>query len=209
MLHESPIISSTPPRRNTRSPDARQATRASRQREPWENANSFFQTSSSAPTMISKQYRNGPHQPMRPFGQSDRHMAAYPSEDHQAPSLEAGNDTWLEDTLTELADCPDQAADEGLNEPTELGLTKAGRFLEMVSRHVGERPEVYPMDEGSIAIDFRSSENRSGVLFLVERDGSGAFFSRTPKSKGRFRVDDAEDLLDEGGLLEIWRVGIR
>ncbi len=209
MLHESPIISSTPPRRIIRSAGSRKVTRASRQRESWENANSVFRTGSPAQTVVSKQHGNVRHQPMRPSGQPDQHVAAYSSRNHQAASLRAGEETWLEDALAELAECPDQAVDEGLDKPTELGLTKARRLLERVSLHVGERPEVYPMDEGSIAIDFRSSQNMSGVLFLVESNGSGALFSRTPKSRGRLRVDDAEDLLGEGGMLEIRRVGIR
>ena len=116
---------------------------------------------------------------------------------------------WLEASLNELEECSTYALDEGLEEPSELGLTKAKNLLKTLSTRVTDRPDVYPMDEGSVAIDFRNPETKSGVLFLVERDGSGALFHRTKGSKGRLRVDDAADLLQEGGFLELKRVGIR
>ncbi len=115
---------------------------------------------------------------------------------------------WLEESLNELNACSDYALDEGLEKPSELGLTKAKKLLETVSTCVTDRPDIYPMDEGSIAIDFRNPESKSGVLFLVEQDGSGALFHRTKSSKGRLRVHDAADLLQEGGFLELKRVGI-
>lgn len=119
------------------------------------------------------------------------------------------NTAWLEESLNELAACRADALDEGLEEPSELGLTKAKRLLQEVSNYVTDRPDIYPMDEGGIAIDFRNHEARAGVLFLIEQNGSGALFHRTRNSKGRLRVDDAADLLREGGLRELERVGIR
>ena len=117
--------------------------------------------------------------------------------------------TWLQASLEELEECPNQASEEGLEQPSKVGLSKAIKFLENLSAYVTERPDIYPMDEGSIAIDFRGSEKMSGVLFLVEKDGSGAIFHRTKTTKGRLRVDDADYLIQEGGLSELKRVGIR
>ena len=117
--------------------------------------------------------------------------------------------TWLEASLNELEECSACAVDEGLEEPSELGLTKARELLETVSTRITDRPDIYPMDGGRIAIDFRNPESKSGVLFLVEQNGSGVLFHRTKSSKGRLRVDDAADLLREGGFLELDRVGIR
>ncbi len=117
--------------------------------------------------------------------------------------------TWLQASLEELEECPNQASEEGLEQPSKVGLSKAKKFLENLSAYVTERPDIYPMDEGSIAIDFRGSEKMRGVLFLIEKDGSGALFHRTKTSKGRLRVDDADDLIQEGGLSELKRVGIR
>ncbi len=117
--------------------------------------------------------------------------------------------SWLEESLNELEECSASALDDGLEKPSELGLTKARKLLETVSTRIADRPDIYPMDEGSIAIDFRNPESKSGVLFLIEQDGSGALFHRTKNSKGRLRVDDAADLLQEGGFLELKRVGIQ
>ena len=116
---------------------------------------------------------------------------------------------WLETLLNELEECSASALDEGLEEPSELGLTKARKLLRTVSTRVTDQPDIYLMDEGSIAIDFRNPESKSGVLFLVEQDGSGALFHRTKNSRGRLRVADAANLLQEGGFLELERVGIR
>ena len=122
---------------------------------------------------------------------------------------ERNNTSWLEDAFNELAACPDLAVDEGMDKPSQLALMKAKGLLEIVSGHVEDQPDIYPIDEGSIAIDFRNLDVKCGVIFLIEKDGSGVYLSRTRKSKGRVRVDDAADLLSEGGLLEIKRVGIR
>ncbi len=63
------------------------------------------------------------------------------------------------------------------------------------------------VDECSIAIDFRIPERLSGVLFVFEQHGSGVLFHRTENSKGRLCVDDASDLLCEGGFEALKRVG--
>ena len=117
-------------------------------------------------------------------------------------------ETWLEDALEELKTCPDDAIDDCLDMPSELGLIKARALIMDLAIHVEARPDIYPMDQGSIAIDIRHPNGKVGVLCLIERDGSGALFSRSQKSKGRVRVDDAADLLVEGGLSEMRRLGI-
>ena len=116
---------------------------------------------------------------------------------------------WLQESLQELAECPACAQEEEMDEPSDLALAKAKELLGKVAHYVVDRPEVYPMQQGSIAIDFRDPGSTSGVLFLIEQDGSGALFCRTGNSKGRLRVDDAADLLKEGGIRELRRVGIR
>ena len=125
------------------------------------------------------------------------------------PFAESGREGWLEDSFGDLSVCTHHAIEEGLEEPSGLGLAKARVLLEEIASHIEDQPEIYPMDEGSIAIDFRNPECKSGVLFLIEKGGSGALFYRNQKSKGQVRVDDATDLLSEGGLLEMKRVGIR
>ena len=116
---------------------------------------------------------------------------------------------WLEDAFKELAACPEIAVDEGMDKPSQLALERTKVLLKTISKYVEDQPDIYPMDECSIAIDFRNPDLMSGILFLVEKDGSGAYFSRTRKSKARTRVANAADLLDEGGLKEFKRLGIR
>ena len=116
---------------------------------------------------------------------------------------------WLEEALIELATCPELAVDEGMDKPSQLALERTKVLLETISKYVEDQPDIYPMDECSIAIDFRNPDLMSGILFLVEKDGSGAYFSRTRDFKGRIHVTDAADLLDEGGLKEFERLGIR
>ncbi len=147
-----------------------------------------------------------PHGPMLPRRYTG---TVFSLADIRPATSVATNTAWLEEALNELAACPADALDEGLEEPSELGLTKAERLLREVSIYVTDRPDIYQMDEGSIAIDFRNPEIRAGVLFLIEHNGSGALFYQTRKSKGRLRVDDATDLLSEGGLQELNRVGIK
>ena len=156
--------------------------------------------------MGSQVWPHATHEPMRTT-RSTRILI--PRADFGPATSVATNASWLEESLIELAACPSDALDEGLEEPSQHALEKTMQFLREISSHITERPDIYPMDEGSIAIDFRNSETKAGVLFLVERNGSGALFHRTSNSKGRLRVDDAADLLPEGGLMELTRVGIK
>ena len=121
---------------------------------------------------------------------------------------QAGDASWLEGALEELATCPDDAIDDGFDRPSELGLIKAGALIKDLAMHIRLQPDIYPMDQGSIAIDIRHPSRKIGVLCLIERDGSGALFSRSRRSRGRIRVDDAAELLKEGGLSELRRLGI-
>lgn len=132
-----------------------------------------------------------------------------PDRPTRLPDLSDPNSEWFEDSLQELEECPDCAHDEDMAEPSVLAMTKARQLLKDISVHVKDRPDVYPMDESGIAIDFRNSDGQSGVLFLIENDGSGALFYRTTDSRGRLRVDDARALLREGGIRALERAGIR
>ena len=116
---------------------------------------------------------------------------------------------WLEEALNELTACPELAVDEGMDKPSQLALEKTKVLLKTISKYVEDQPDIYPMDECSIAIDFRTPDPMSGILFLIEKDGSGAYFSRTRDFKSRIHIADAADLLDEGGLKEFKRLGIR
>lgn len=115
---------------------------------------------------------------------------------------------WLAELLNELKEIPEYAQEDDMAEPSDIALAKAKQLLEEVSKCVLDRPEIYPMHERRIAIDFRIPERKSGVLFVIEQDGAGVLFHRTENTRGRLRVDDAADLLNEGGIKELKRVGI-
>jgi len=139
-----------------------------------------------------------------------RDSASTSTIDRSGPTTLSRNfGVWLQESLRELAECPVDAQEEEMDEPSDVALSKAKDFLENVANYVIDRPEIYPMRQSSIAIDFRGPDSKSGVLFLIEKDGSGVLFRRTCNSKGRLRVDDAADLIKEGGVRELRRVGIR
>ena len=148
-----------------------------------------------------------PQVAISPFSESKEE--GLQSEFFVKPATQRKKIDWLEDALNELTACPELAVDEGMDKPSQLALEKTKVLLKTISKYVEEQPDIYPMDECSIAIDFRNPSIMSGILFLVEKDGSGAYFSCIRKSRARNRVDDAEDLLDEGGLKEFERLGIR
>lgn len=124
-----------------------------------------------------------------------------------APLVVRKKINWLEAALAELAGCREEAIDEGLEEPSEISNEKAQVLIKGISELVTDQPYIYPMDEGSIAIDFRIPSRVSGILFVVYKDGAGVCFTRTQKSKSRIHADDAVKLLDEGGYLELKRLG--
>lgn len=196
----------------------RRNPRGDLQGDPFENANtvSYFR-SHSAHTHQSFLRSNQVHGGVRAGGP----YGAAPVEDQiYRNSAEAQFEVcipdslrnfgiWLQESLQELAECPFCAQEEEMDEPSSLALAKAKELLERVANYVMDCPEIYPMQHASIAIDFCGPDSRSGVLFLIEQDGSGVLFHRTDNSKGRIRVDDAAELLKEGGIRELKRVGIQ
>ena len=218
VLTASPRQPSIDPQHDTlQTSNSSRYLRTSRPFAPWQQTRSgqnrgSYQWHVSSDDEVGYQLRGGPvwpHAPREPMPatRSTRtllSLAAFGPATSVAP-----NASWLDESLVELAACPADALDEGLEEPSQLGLEKAAQLLKEISCHITERPDIYPMDEGSIVIDFRNPERKIGVLFLVERNGSGALFHRTNNSKGRLRVDDAAHLLPEGGLMELTRVGIK
>ena len=52
---------------------------------------------------------------------------------------------WLESSLNELEECSASALDEGLEEPSELGLRKTRELLKTISTRVTDQPDIYLM----------------------------------------------------------------
>ena len=96
----------------------------------------------------------------------------------------------------------------GCRPPSALAIEKTDKLLRELSEFVESAPDVYPMGESSLAIDFRTRDGRSGVLFLVEKDGSGKPFYTKRSSDGRSSVQDAAEMFKKRGAVELKRAGI-
>ena len=117
--------------------------------------------------------------------------------------------TWLQEALRQLKGSHECATEEELSPPSALAIEKADKLLREMSECVESAPDIYPMREASLAIDFRTPDGRSGVLFVIERDGSGTLFYPTRDSDGWSSVADAADLFEKRGADELKRAGIR
>ena len=144
------------------------------------------------------------HRPLQPIGSRPEPTVA----DRVSRSGVTAK-AWLSDALGVLHSCPADALEDDLNKPTTLALEKAELLLRKLAPYTNDGPDVYALDESNIALDWRNPDALSGVLFVVEADGSAVLYSRTRKSRGRIRVDDALDLLSEGALPELRKVGIQ
>ncbi len=126
----------------------------------------------------------------------------------QVSKMEAASSQWLAEAREQLDECSVSAEEDGLPLPSEGALNTSWALLQEFSGHIASQPDIYPMDEAGIAIDFRTQDGRNGVLFVVDHDGSGAMFYCTAGLRGRLRIDDATRLPREGAVLMLRRVGI-
>lgn len=121
----------------------------------------------------------------------------------------ATSNHWLAEARAQLRECTVCAEEDELPLPSQIALTTSLALLQQFSGNFTSQPDIYPMDEGGIAIDFRTPDGRSGVLFVIDQDGAGAMFYCTAGMRGRLRVDDASQLSREGAVATLKRVGIR
>lgn len=117
--------------------------------------------------------------------------------------------TWLREALRQLEESHECAVDEELSPPSSVAIQKTETLLCEMSKCIESAPDIYPMRESSLAIDFRVPDGRSGVLFVIERDGSGALFYPTRGRDGWTSVEDAASLFKKHGADELKRAGIR
>ena len=109
-----------------------------------------------------------------------------------------------------LDECSICAAEEELPPPSGTAIARSRELLQRFSSAcIASQPDIYPMDGGSVAIDFRTPDCRSGVLFVVDQDGSGVMFYRADGMRGRERVYDAVQFIEEGAIARLRRMGIR
>ena len=97
-------------------------------------------------------------------------------------------EAWLDEALEELASCSDDAIEEDLERPSNLGLVKAKELITDLAMHLEFQPDVYPMDLGSIAIDIRHPNGKLGVLYVIERDAQEYFSLAAKERRAAFEL---------------------
>ena len=104
---------------------------------------------------------------------------------------------WLAESLSELELLREEAVEEGSDEPTETALRSARGFLESLATLIHQCPDIAAMAGGSIGVEFRNQTTRGGVLFVIERDGSGACYTLVNGVSKHFVRPRSEELLDD------------
>lgn len=157
-----------------------------------------------------KEFRPGQEPEIQPFRPgADRNIFIVCGVLDPTFTTEEVGGRWLAEAEEQLEECTSCAEEEDLPPPSETALTKSRALLQQLSANIKSQPDIYPMDGGSVAIDFRTSDGRSGVLFVIDQDGSGAMFHRAEGVRGRTRVDDALQLMGEDAIAKLRRVGVR
>ncbi len=104
---------------------------------------------------------------------------------------------WLGDSLAALQGIREEALVLGFDAPSDIVIRSARAFLESLARVVRQTPDVQPLQDGEIGIDFYNQTERGGALFVVESDGSGACYTVGNGVSQTFIRSSYEDLLDD------------
>ena len=112
----------------------------------------------------------------------------------------SGKDIKLADALSDLMTSPDEAREEGLPVPSDKALQNGEHVLREMYRIWPRRFEVYPMQEGEIAIDAPSGKGRS-VMVLCDSQGGALCLVNLGGGHRRAHYSDAR-MLPDGFLRE-------
>jgi hypothetical protein len=113
---------------------------------------------------------------------------------------------WLADALGELAECVDEAREEGYPEPTQGVLAIAKALLSKIALlHAPvPRPNVYPTADQEIDLYFRRGDIGVSVLVVIDHDGSGACFSNVG-GRHRTRHENINRMVE---MIELELIGL-
>lgn len=103
---------------------------------------------------------------------------------------------WLDDALAALQGIREEALVLGFDVPSDIVIRSARAFLESLAQVVRQTPDVQPLQDGEIGIDFYNQTERGGALFVIESDGSGACYTVGNGVSRTFDRSSYEDLLD-------------
>ena len=104
---------------------------------------------------------------------------------------------WLGGALEALEGIGAEALELGFDAPSEIAIRSARDFLESLAMVVRQTPDVQPLQNGEIGIDFYNQTERGGALFVVEIDGSGACHTVANGVSESFTRSSYKDLLDD------------
>lgn len=106
-------------------------------------------------------------------------------------------DGWLSDALESLEEIRSEALALGFDPPSDTAIRSARTFLESLAQVIRQTPDVQPLQDGEIGIDFYNQTERGGALFVVEPDGSGACYTIANGVSRSFVRSSHKDLLDD------------
>ena len=90
-----------------------------------------------------------------------------PAETYDQPNPQTYRQADLTDALVDLDDVFDTAREEGIAEPSKLAFENAERLLKAMYDLSPRRFDVYPDEDGYIAIDGRGGYGRAVALLLL------------------------------------------
>ena len=104
---------------------------------------------------------------------------------------------WLDDARESLEGIREEANELGFDVPSDIAIRSARAFLESLAQVVRQTPDVQPLQDGGIGIDFYNQTGRGGVVFVVEIDGAGACYAVANGVSESFIRSSYKDLLDD------------
>lgn len=104
---------------------------------------------------------------------------------------------WLDDALSSLDGIREESNHLGFDVPSDTAIQSAREFLNSLSQIVRQTPDVQPLQDGEIGIDFYNQTGRGGVLFVIETDGSGACYTLANGVSRSFTRSNHAELVDD------------
>ena len=115
---------------------------------------------------------------------------------------------WLPEALQSLHECVEEALEEGFDPPNDDTLALARGLLEALAAQIRQPPDVQPLQDASVAVDFRNPVVEGGVMFVIEPGGAGVCYYRTRVVRNRVRTSDVSEILNAGGWYALDQVDI-